>query len=103
MPKNKFLITDPKSLEERRKAAKDFAKSLNLSLPILVDEMDDGAEKAYAAWPDRLYVIDGDGKVALKGGKGPRGFQPAVTAAPGVLDELLNGSKRRGSRPVGSG
>jgi hypothetical protein len=31
-------------------------------------------EKDYSSWPDRLYVVDQDGKVAYKGGPGPQGF-----------------------------
>jgi len=38
-------------------------------------------EKAYAAWPDRLYVVDNKGKIAYKSGKGPGGFKPLEMAA----------------------
>ena len=38
--------------------------------PILVDAMDDRANLAFAALPERLYVIL-DGKVVLQGGLGP--------------------------------
>jgi hypothetical protein len=31
-------------------------------------------EQAYAAWPDRIYVVGTDGRIAYKGGPGPRGF-----------------------------
>jgi hypothetical protein len=88
-PKNRFDIPQPKEWQERRKVAKDFARALKLSVPVLVDTMDDDVGKAYAAWPDRLYVIDRDGKVAQQGDPGPFGFAPAVRAAPGVLDKLL--------------
>lgn len=33
---------------------------------------------AYAGWPDRLYVIDREGRVAYKSGPGPFGFKPAA-------------------------
>jgi hypothetical protein len=45
--------------------------------------------KAYAAWPDRIYVIDRQGKVALKASPGPGGFLPSVRAAPAILNKLL--------------
>lgn len=90
---NKFQITDPKSLEERQKVAREFACQLKLSLPILVDSIDDKVNKAYAGWPDRIYIIDGDGRIVHKGAPGPRGFSPAVKAAPEVLDQLLAGGK----------
>jgi hypothetical protein len=86
---NKFQITDPKTLEERRKAAREFAGQLKVTIPILVDTIDDQVDKTYAGWPDRIYIIDKEGKIAHKGDPGPRGFSPAVQAAPGVLDKLL--------------
>ncbi len=91
--KNKFNIPQPKELAERRKVAKEFATALKLSIPVLVDTMDDTVGKAYAAWPDRLYVVDREGKIALQGGRGPAGFAPAVRAAPEVLDKLLGTAK----------
>jgi hypothetical protein len=39
--------------------------------------MQNTAQKAYAGWPDRLYVLDAEGKVAYRGEPGPRGFKPA--------------------------
>jgi hypothetical protein len=89
LKKNKFNITDPKSLQERRDVAKEFAKQLGVTLPILVDTLDDQVERAYAGWPDRIYVIDAAGKVALKAAPGPSGFSPGVRDTPAVLDKLL--------------
>lgn len=90
VPNNKFKITDPKTLEERQKAARDFARDLKLTLPILVDTIDDRADNLYGGWPDRVYVVDADGKVALKGGLGPFGFIPSVKAAAEVLEKLTS-------------
>ena len=81
------MIQDPKALEERQKVAKDFAAQFKVSLPILVDTLDDKVEKAYAGWPDRFYVINSEGKVAYKGGPGPGVFKAAEI--PPVLDRLL--------------
>jgi hypothetical protein len=39
--------------------------------------MNDRIGHAYSGMPDRLYVIDADGRVAYKGGRGPFGFRPA--------------------------
>src|SRR5262249_14148201 len=46
------------------------------NMPLLVDEMDDRVGHAYSGMPARLYVIDRDGKVAYKSGRGPFGFKP---------------------------
>jgi hypothetical protein len=45
-------------------------------MPLVVDDLDDRVDDAYAAFPDRLYVIDRAGRVAYKGGRGPFGFDP---------------------------
>ena len=41
--------------------------------PILVDPMDDRASKAFAAFPERFYVIQ-DEMVVFEGGKGPADY-----------------------------
>ena len=58
-----------------------------MSLPILVDPIADPFEKTFAAWPDRIYVLDSNGKVAYKGQPGPAGFK--VNDIPPVLEKLL--------------
>ncbi len=50
-------------------------------MPFLVDDLADTMMKAYAGWPDRLYVVAKDGKVAYRGGLGPGGFKPAEAEA----------------------
>ena len=45
--------------------------------PALLDDPDNRVERAYTAWPDRLYVIDKDGRIAYKSAAGPFGFKPA--------------------------
>ena len=69
-------IADPKSITERQQVAKSCAKDLKFTMPLLIDELDDGAARAYGAYPDRLYIVGRDGKIAYRGGEGPRGFKP---------------------------
>jgi hypothetical protein len=45
--------------------------------------------------PDRLYVIDAEGRIAYKGGRGPFGFRPAEmeqSLAMAILEGILNKS-----------
>lgn len=49
---------------------------LALEMPAVVNDMDDAVAKAYAAMPERLYLIGLDGKGAYKGGMGPVSFRP---------------------------
>jgi hypothetical protein len=51
--------------------------ALKLSVPTVIDGDDNGVNKAYAGWPDRLYVVGTDGRIAYQGGPGPGGFKPA--------------------------
>ena len=65
----------PKTFEERIGVAQRCSKALNMTLPLLVDELNDRVGHAYSGMPDRLYIIDRQGKVAYKGGRGPFGFR----------------------------
>lgn len=49
---------------------------LGIKLPAVVDRFDDAVEHAYSGWPDRLYVIGRDGRIAYKSRPGPFGFKP---------------------------
>jgi hypothetical protein len=67
--------------------ARDFASQFKVSLPILVDTIENRVEQAYSAMPDRIYVIDAKGKIAYAGDRGPAGFH--ASDVPPVLDRLL--------------
>lgn len=70
-------IHDPKSMVERQEVAQRCQDALDFGVPTLVDTMDDEVNRAYAAWPTRLYLIGLDGRVVYAGGLGPFGFHPA--------------------------
>jgi hypothetical protein len=46
-------------------------------MPLIVDEIGDPVGHAYSGMPSRLYVIDRQGFVAYKSGRGPVGFKPS--------------------------
>ena len=66
----------PKTLDQRLTIANDFVKRFDYQVHLVVDTMDNGAEAAFAGWPERLYVIDESGLIAYKGGVGPMNFDP---------------------------
>jgi hypothetical protein len=68
-------IDDPADLAERREVARRCQKELDLGIPFAIDDMEDATAKAYAAYPDRLFIVGSDGRIAFAGGKGPRGFK----------------------------
>jgi myo-inositol-hexaphosphate 3-phosphohydrolase len=79
IPENRrtgIVVYDAATDEERQAAAATCAVSLRLRMPIVVDGMDNGVAAAYGGWPDRLYLIGADGRIAFQGGEGPFGFRP---------------------------
>lgn len=85
-PERQLLIEDPRTDEERLALARRTQEELGLAWPMLVDRLDDAVNRAYAAWPERLYLVDVDGTVLYRGGKGPMDFEPEELAS--VLAEL---------------
>lgn len=74
-------------MHERFEAAHRAARRLGLTMPVLVDDMDDAVSEAFAAWPERIYVVGADARIAFAGGPGPFEFDPE--AAESALAALL--------------
>jgi alkylhydroperoxidase family enzyme len=70
-----ITINQPRKLTERIAVAKKCCTALEISMPVLVDDIDDRVGHTYSGMPDRLYLIDRDGRIAYKGGRGPFGFK----------------------------
>jgi len=75
------LVASTHSDDEREKVAGVCLVKLGIKIPALVDGADDKVEHAYTGWPDRLYLVDRDGRIAFKSAAGPFGFRPADLAA----------------------
>jgi type I thyroxine 5'-deiodinase len=69
-----IVIDQPASFEERRLAAEVLVERLEYELPVAIDSMQNQAETAYAAWPERLYVVAKGGRIVYRGGLGPFHF-----------------------------
>jgi hypothetical protein len=80
-------IAQPKTDDARAKVAVTCLEHLKLTLPCVVDGVDNRVGTAYAGWPDRFYIVGTDGKIICKSDPGPRGF--SVPELTGKLDELL--------------
>lgn len=87
--REKILVKQPTSFEERLGVAEQMCSSLEISIPTLIDGIDNKVGNAYAGMPDRLYLVGKDGKIAYKGDRGPRGFKPDELAA-AIKKELAN-------------
>ncbi|MCH7738159.1 MAG: hypothetical protein IH872_12255 [Chloroflexi bacterium] len=69
-----ILYRQHQSFDEREEAAQSCTIGLHISIPTLVEEMDNAIDEAYGAAPERLYLIGQDGKVVYHGGAGPHFF-----------------------------
>ena len=79
--REEIALVDPTSLEERAAAAEACVLRLRTRIPVAVDELDDAVAVAYGGWPDRLYLIGRNGRIAFQGEEGPFGFEPEELAA----------------------
>jgi len=87
-------VKQPTTYDERVQACGLFSDKLKPSFPVLVDEIDDRVGHGYSGMPGRLYVIDRDGKVAYKSGRGPFGFKSGEMEQALVM-ALLEGQLRK--------
>ncbi len=71
-----IAIKQPRKKEERGDVARRCCTSLHVTMPMVVDDIDDRVGHLYSGMPDRLYVLDRNGRVAYKSGRGPFGFKP---------------------------
>ena len=71
-----IAVSDPSSDQERADVADSCVVRSAIRIPVLVDSMNNTVASAYGGWPDRLYLIGRDGRVAFQGEMGPFGFLP---------------------------
>ncbi len=92
-----IALKQPTKQTEREAAAHACSGRLETSIKMVVDEINDRVGNAYSGMPDRLYLLDGDGKVAFKCGRGPFGFHPGeLEQALVMMLEDRSGSSRSG-------
>jgi hypothetical protein len=88
-------IVEHKNLGDRCATAKRLLEDKRLSIPCLIDGMDNAVNESYGAWPDRIFVVRTDGRLAVAAAKGPRGFKPGLKAA----EEWLARLRESGNEP----
>ena len=86
--KEQVVFKQPKTFDERKKAAAILVDRLKYRAPLALDDIGGAAEKAYGAWPERIYIIGRDGTVRYRGGLGPFGFH--TDEAEKALGSLLS-------------
>jgi hypothetical protein len=78
-----IAIEQPRDLTARAGVAQQCCHALEVTMPLVVDDIDDRVGNLYSGMPDRLYVLDREGRVTYKSGRGPFGFKP------GEMDQAL--------------
>jgi hypothetical protein len=79
--RDQMVFKQPKTLEQRQALARILVDRLGYRVPVAVDGIEAAAERAYAAWPERIYIVGRDGRIVYKGGMGPFGFKPEEAEA----------------------
>ena len=89
-------INEHTSYEDRCKTAEMLIKDESLTIPTLIDGMDNAANEAYRAHPDRVFLVRSDGRLAVAAKRGPFGFVPALDETCEWLKEF----KESGTEPA---
>lgn len=90
---NAPLVEDPVTAAERKAVAETCMSKLALEpMPALIDDMSDSVNDDYGAWPDRLYLVGKDGRIAYRGGPGPFLFSPDELEE--AIEKELGGSRK---------
>lgn len=92
----KLGIMEHKTFEERCIVATRLRKDKKLTIPCLVDNIDNEVEKIYKGWPDRVFLIRKDGRLGVAAGRGPWGFGPAIEET----EKWLADFKKTGREPA---
>jgi hypothetical protein len=85
--RDNVVFASPKNAEERASVAGTCVRKLGIKFPSVLDEFGNSTETHYTAWPDRIYLIDQQGKVAYKSLPGPFGFHADDLAA--ALSQMM--------------
>ncbi|MCH8851934.1 MAG: DUF3179 domain-containing protein [Planctomycetes bacterium] len=89
-------LLEHKNYGQRCAAAEKLFKDEKLTLPCLIDGMDNVANEAYKAHPDRIFLIRKDGILGVAGKRGPFGFVPAMNQAQAWMAEYRSTGKEPG-------
>jgi hypothetical protein len=72
--KDGVLFASAQTDGQRSNTASACVRNLGIHIPAILDSIENKTERAYTGWPDRLYMIGTDGRVAFKTAPGPYGF-----------------------------
>src|ERR1041384_1560676 len=71
-----ITLQPAQNMDERGDHATMCVRKLHIEFPALLDTMNGGAEKAYAAWPSKAYLLDAHGRIIFSSGLSEQEFKP---------------------------
>ena len=74
-------VPEAKSMAAKQKNADLCIRKLKIPYSAAVDDLDGAGEKAYAAWPSRVYLVGTDGKIAFESHLDEQEFRAAALQA----------------------
>ncbi len=83
-------ILNHKNTKQRCATAKMLIDDESLTIPTLIDSMNDAVNHAYRAHPDRIFVVRTDGRLGTAAMPGPAGFEEGIKDAKAWLSEFKN-------------
>ncbi|MCP5053337.1 MAG: hypothetical protein GY940_39600 [bacterium] len=92
----KLGIYDAKTHKERCSVADILVKEKKLTIPCLIDNLDNKVNEQYSGSPSRVYLIRKDGHLGVAGDRGPWGLRPGIEA----LGTWLKEFKETGKEPA---
>jgi tetratricopeptide (TPR) repeat protein len=81
------------NMEEQQDHATMCVRKLRIDFPTFVDGMNGAAEKAYAAWPSKAFLLDKRGRIVYASGLSEQDFKP------GELENQLRTLTALGKEP----
>ena len=88
-------ISEHKTYGERCSVAGRLLKDEKLTIPSIIDKMDNKVAEDYDANPNRVYLIRKDGIIGVAAGPGPFGWQPGLNETKAWLEKY----KKTGNEP----
>ena len=73
-PSKYVKVKQPLTFKQRVELSRRCAETLKLTIPCLVDGMDNGVAMAFTAELSRTYVLSGEGRILYRGEPAPLGF-----------------------------
>ena len=76
------IVLEPAAnMGQRQDHATMCIRKLHIEFPTLLDSMEGSAEKAYAAWPSKAFVVDKRGRILFSTGLSEQDFHPSELEA----------------------